>query len=158
MTEIKTLIAAEEPLEKRVSQVNLSQAHTFPGRCSRVWCKWKSQGVRVFCVWIKSACLSALCQAKQLDQQGGTHLGHLSLSLLLNTASASLCFPIMKQCLCQVRLKLQKYPWCQFPTCLTSLQSWAVNTVCAVRQNKEMCLCLWSLLLVKGCLSVISPL
>ena len=53
MTEIKTLIAAEEPLEKRVSQVNLSQAHTFPGRCSTVrvfGANGKVRGVRVFCV------------------------------------------------------------------------------------------------------------
>ena len=69
MTEIKTLIAAEEPLEKHVSRVSPSQAY-LSGRVGM-----KKSVVRVFCVWIKSACLSAVCQAKQLDQQGGRTLG-----------------------------------------------------------------------------------
>ena len=74
MTEIKTLIATEEPLEKQVSQVNLSQAYLSGQVCSCL-VRMKKVVVRVFFLWIKSACLSAVCRAKQLDQQGGRTMG-----------------------------------------------------------------------------------
>ena len=127
MTEIKTLIATEEPLEKQVSQVNLSQAYLSGQVCSCL-VRMKKVVVRVFFLWIKSACLSAVCRAKQLDQQGGRTMGEpISAS---KHGFGQLMFHS------HVRMLSSG----GFP-------SWtAANTVCDVRQHKEKCLCLWSLL------------
>ena len=104
MTEIKTLIATEEPLEKQVSQVNLSQAYLSGQVCSCL-VQMKKWGCVCFSCELKvRACLPCVGQNNWTSRGDAPWA---SLSLLLNTASASLCFILMWECSHQVGFHLE---------------------------------------------------